>query len=129
MPRPFASLVLVLSLLGLSACTGGDSHEALAKEQIALMTDLGETLAKVTDKASAEKHSGELNKLAEKMAGLEKRMNELGAPSEEAGQALEKKLAEEMGKAMATMTSEMTRLAGNAEVQAVLAPIFEKIGE
>ena len=129
MTRPFALSLVLASLLGLSACVGGETHESLAKESIAVMTDIGKTLAKVTDKASAEKQSGELKKLADKMDSLQKRMEELGPPSEEAGQALEKKLEEDMGAAMATMTSEMMRLAGNAEVQAVLEPIFEKIGQ
>lgn len=123
------SLALALATaLVLAACGGGNSHDAVAKESVDTLTEVGDTLEKVTDKASAEKQVGKLEKLMTKMGDLEKRKNEVGEPSAEDLEAMKKKYEAKMTAAMEKVMKEMMRLSSNAEVMAIIGPPMEKMG-
>jgi hypothetical protein len=128
MARTLSLAFAFVSLLALSACGGGDPHEKLMKETAGVMTEFGATLAKVTDKASAQKQVPQLEKLSQKMNDIQTRMEKLGDPSEEVAASLEKKMETEMSTAMATMMKETTRLSANPEVMAILEPALSKMG-
>lgn len=115
-------------VLGLTSC-GGETHEALASESIGLMEDFTGSLAKIDDKASAEKQAGELERLVTKMKDVQARMEKLGAPSEEKGAELSKKLEEGMGAAMQKMSRELMRIGSNPEIMSVVGPLLEKLDQ
>ena len=125
MPRPTILTLILALVLGLASC--GDKHEALAKESIGLMQEFGDTLAKVTDKASAESHSAELEGLVTDMKDIQVRMEKMEEPSEEKEAELRKKLDAEMAPAVQKMTQEMMRVSQNPEIMLVLGPIFQKM--
>lgn len=119
------SLTLV-AVLGLTAC-GGDSHEALAKESVSIMQDFGDTLAKITDKASAEKHVGELEELVVDMQAVKARMEKQGDPSAEEEAELPAELEQEMGSAIQKMSQEMMRIGSNPEIMQIVQPVLEQL--
>lgn len=125
------SSILALTLatvLGLTSC-GGETHEALAGESISLMEDFSGSLAKIDDKASAEKQAGELERLVSKMQDVRARMEKLGAPSEQDEAELSKKLEEGMGTAMQKMSKELMRISSDPEIMSVVGPLLEKLGQ
>lgn len=128
MSRPSTLSLILVALLGFASC-GGNDHEALAKESITLMQDLGDTLAKVTDKSSAEKQVDRLETIVSKMKSVHSRMERMDAPSEEDEAAMSKALEADMGSAMQKMTQEMARIAQNPEIMQVVGPVLEKLDQ
>jgi hypothetical protein len=127
MPRPSILTLILAGLLGLAGC-GGDSHEALATETVDVMQEFGDTLAKITDRASAEEHKAELEEHVADMNDLKARMDKMGDPSPEKGAELEKKFEKEMGPAMQKMMSEMMRIAQLPDdAMLVVQPIVDKM--
>lgn len=115
-------------VLGFTSC-GGETHEALANESIDLMEDFTDSLAKIDDKASAQKQAGELERLVAKMKDVQARMEKLGDPSEEQGAELAQKLEQGMGAAMQKMTKELMRIGSNPEIMSVVGPLLEKLDQ
>ncbi len=128
MPR-LTCLSLLVALVLLCPACGGSEHEALARESVSLMKDFGDTLAKVTDKSSAEKQKGKLESIVADMHDVKVRMESKGEPSAEEESALEEKMKAEMAPVMQTMMQEMMRIGQNEEVMAVLGPVFDKLDE
>jgi hypothetical protein len=128
MSRSLTLSFALVTLLGLTAC-GGDSHEALADESVSLMQDLGNTLAKITDKASAEAHVGELKTIVSKMSEVQARLEAMGEPSGEAEAELAEKYESRMGAAMQAMGQQMMRISANPEIMQVVDPVLQKIGQ
>lgn len=128
MSRP-ACLSLLLALVLLCPACGGSEHEALAKESVSLMQDFGDTLAKVTDKSSAEKQKSKLESIVADLHDVKVRMEAKGEPSAEKQAEMEEKMKAEMGPAMQTMMREMMRIGQNEEVMAVLGPVFDKLDQ
>lgn len=127
MPRSPALSLTLATVLGLAACGGGNTHEALAKESVAVMEDFGDSLAKITDKASAEKHVSELERLVSRMNDIQARMEKLGEPSEATSTEMEKMMKDSMGPAMQKMTQHMMRIGNDPEIMSVVGPVIEKI--
>jgi len=120
-----ASLVFALSLPG----CGKPTHEDLARESIGTMNEIADVLAKITDKASAQKHVGELEKLSAKMKEQKAQMDKMGEPSEKDAEAMLKKLEGDLNAATQKMTREMSRIAQDPAIMEVLGPVFEKMGQ
>lgn len=131
MRRQLTSRLLLPSLLvlGLAACGGGDTAESLANDSIDAMSDLTATLAKVTDKASAEKHKGDVEAAVERMNALKAKAEALPKDQQEPTKEQMAKLEPKMTALMQSMMTEMARLASNPEAQAVLMPVIEKMQE
>ena len=130
MARFLALLIPIVVLFGIAACGGGESHEDLARESVSTFKEFGNTLERVTDKASAEGHVKELDELVTKIDDLQARMEKLGTPldSKEA-EAMTKNLESEMGEAMAKISRELARIAQNPELSAVIGPVLERMDD
>lgn len=124
--RTFTSVALV-SILALAGCGGGNSPEQLAKRQISAMNELNGVLAKITDKASAEKQKGAVEAVVAKMNEVRKDQEALPADQQKASEALADKLGPEMQAAMSKMMTEMMRISSDTEIQAVLSSALEKL--
>lgn len=120
-------LLPTLLVLGLTACAGKDTAESLANESIDAMTELTATLAKVTDKASAEKYKGDLEASVEKLNELDSKAKALPKDQQEPTAEQMAKLEPKMDTLMQSMMTEMARLAPNEEVMSVLMPVIEKM--
>jgi ketopantoate reductase len=129
MPRLLAVLLSLVAALGLTACGGDPTHEDVARDAIGTMNEFAGVLAKCTDKASAEKHKGELEAIATKMKEQKAKMEKMGAPSKEDEEAMKKKLDADMQAAMQKMMQEAMRISQNQEVMAVVGPVLEKMGQ
>jgi len=128
MPRLLAVLFSLVSLLSLPAC-GDPTHEDVARDAISLMNEFSGVLAKITDKASAQKHVKELEELSTKIKAQRERMEKMPAPSEKDEEAMAKKLEGDMNAAMQKMMTEATRIAQDPEIMAVVGPVLEKMGQ
>ena len=129
MPRLLAVLLSLVAALSLSACGGDPTHEDVARDAIGTMNEFSAVLAKITDKASAEKHVKELEALSAKMKATKAQMEKMGEPSKEAEEAMKKKYDADMQAAMQKMMQESIRISQNPEIMAVVQPVLEKMGE
>ena len=120
MRRLFAFSAL-LALLFFAGC--GDSHEAVAEESVSVMKEMVATLEGITDAASARAAKSKLQSLAEKMKALEKRMAELGTPTEDQINAMEGSIGQEMEAVQTKLTEQMMRLAFDMEIQKELSDL------
>lgn len=127
MTRFLKLLVIGVAFLGVSACGGGDSHEDLAKESISTLMEFGNTLAKVTDKASAEQHVAELDRLGARIKDLQARMRKLGTQLDSEAAEAVMNLQPEMEEAMAKVNRELGRIAMNPELKSVIGPVLERM--
>jgi len=128
MPRLLVLMASLVFALGLPGC-GKPTHEDLARESIGTMNEIADVLAKITDKASAQKHVGELEKLSAKMKEQKAQMDKMGEPSEKDAEAMLKKLEGDLNAATQKMTREMSRIAQDPAIMEVLGPVFEKMGQ
>ena len=126
MARPPILSLILAAVLGLAAC-GGDSHEAVAKESIEKMQEFGDTLAKITDKPSAEAHKAELETLVADMKDIQARMEKMEDPSPEKEAELQAQFEKQMQPAVEKMSREMMRLAQLPDVMPVIQPVLEKM--
>jgi hypothetical protein len=126
--RTLTTLTLV-SILALAGCNGEKSPEQLLKQQVSHMEELSAALAKATDKASAEKQKPAVEAAIAKMKASQKEMEALPADKQKEGEALADKLGSELQAAMSKMAAEGTRISQNAELDGVLGPVLDKLGE
>jgi hypothetical protein len=100
MKRRLTALTLGLFLAGLSGC--GDTHDSLAKQQIATLNEMADILATVKPKLKA---------LAEKARDLKARSDKLGKLSEEEKKKLQEKYQKDSEAATKRVLSEVQRVA------------------
>ncbi len=129
MARLLPLMLTLAAVLGFAACGGGGTHEALAKESISTLREFGDTLAKVTDKASAEAHVKDLDKLGAKIKDLHDSMQKLGTPLDKALEVMTENLEVEMNAVMAKVNKELGRIAMNPELKSVIGPVLERMGK
>lgn len=127
MPKPTLARLTLLLPLALAGCGGGSSPDALAKQQVTLMESFADTLAKVTDKASAEKHKGALESVIKDIQALQAKVAALPKDKQEPSAEQKKALEPKMEAAMNKFAQEVGRIMMNLEVAEVLGPIMEKV--
>ena len=127
MNRALPVSLALAGVLLLGSCGSDQSPAALAEANITAMEDLGATLAKITDKASAEKNTAALERLATRIKDLKERMEKAGAPSDADSEKLMKQHGPALGTAMNKLTQEMMRIGMDPELQAIVGPALEKI--
>ena len=128
MPR-LLTVLLALVAFSLPACSKKETHEDVARDAIGTMKEMGDVLAKITDKASAQKHVKELETLSAKVKEQKAKMETMGAPSKADEEAMQKKLEGEMQAAMQKMMNESMRIAQDPEIMAVVGPVLQTMGE
>ena len=80
--KRLALAMIALLAFAASAC-GKDTHVSIFLEQKALARQLGDTLEKITDAASAKAHKATLQSLEPKFQSLKARSEKLPKPTEE----------------------------------------------
>ncbi len=125
MKRARSAALAFMIVFALGSCGPNNSPEALAKANIALMKDFAATLAKVTDKASAEKQTAALEQIGKRAKDLQARMAKAGEPSDAAAEKLLKEIGPAMETSMQQLSQELIRISSNPELQAVLGPTLE----
>jgi hypothetical protein len=90
------TLVLALPATGYGADT--EKHEALIKDMIKTMGDLGDALESVKDKDTAKAAAVKINKVCDRFEDIGKKAMDLPKLSKEEDAALEKKFKPEMEK-------------------------------
>jgi hypothetical protein len=113
--RRIATVLTLPLLVFLAGC--GDSHEALMKDQIAVIRDLNAVLANVKDAETARAAKPEIEALGNRMKKLEDRAKALGEPSADQKKALEEKYQDEMMKEAMAMMGNMMKVGMNPEIQ------------
>lgn len=81
MTRQALTTILLLAF-AVSAC-GKDTHESIFLEQKALANEIGDTLATITDVASAKAHKSTLESLGARYQALKARSEKLPQPTPE----------------------------------------------
>lgn len=121
LPDPVRATCAVLLLLLLTSCSSGNSPEAVKKEAVSVMGEMGETLSSIKDGETARAAKPALRKLAERMKALKTKWDAL--PEAKAGEkaAYEKEIQE----ASAKMSGSMMRLMLVPEAQEVLQDVFK----
>jgi septal ring factor EnvC (AmiA/AmiB activator) len=114
-------------VLVLAACGRASSPEQLVDDRLTAMQEFGTTLAKVTDKTTAERQRCKVTKLVKKMSKLREEFTRLSDEDKQTCAALSQDIAAELQAAQETMRSEMLRIDPNEEVQRVLGPWLAKL--
>ncbi len=117
--RLLAAPLAAAIMLALTGC-GGDSHDAIAEDQMQVMDEMVDILSDIDDEASAKAAKPKLEKLGERMKSIEARMEELGDPPADKKAALEEKYKEKMGAVAMKLFAEMMRIGQNEELSKVL---------
>jgi archaellum component FlaC len=127
MPRLLIVLSSVLCALSLHSCGGSETHDEVAEEFVETMNEFADTLAKITDKESAQKHVGELETLSAKVKDLQTRMEKIGEPAEADAEAMMRKHEAAVNAAMQKMMQESTRVAMDPQIMEVIGPTLQKM--
>ncbi len=125
--RPFAAAFASLLFLSTTTSCGGDTHESLGDETVALMKEALTILEGITDKASAEAAKPRLEALGAKGDDLEKRMSALGTPDAATQERMRQRMAKEMGETQGRLMTVMSRLMSDPEISAALGETMGKL--
>jgi hypothetical protein len=94
----------LMAVLSLTLCAGcGDTHESLMDDQIGAMEEVATILEGVKDKDSAKAAKPRLEALAKRQQDIEKRVKELGEPTDEKKEQLMKVYAPRLEAVMSRM--------------------------
>jgi hypothetical protein len=132
--RPLHTLALGIALLlGVSARAqdkdkpakdpAKDTYEAVVKESIKLMNDLGDVLASAKDEASADKAVEKIKTFGPRQKDLQARMEKLGKPDKETEEKLKKDYEPDMKKAIGRMSGEMLRISQDEKLKKVATAV------
>ena len=94
-------LALVLAVPAAGRADDTAKHEALMKDMIKALDDLGDALESVKDKDTAKKAAVKINKVCDDMTALGKKAQDLPKLSKEQDTALEKKYKPQLEKVSA----------------------------
>ncbi len=109
---PMTALWLVLGLqVGQIQAQDKPDHETLVKETLKALNEIGDTLATIKDKATADAAIPKLETAAKTMEDLQKKFKDAGEPTKEVKDRLEKAYKADLEKAVKKLIDESIRLA------------------
>ena len=124
-----ASFAALFTIIALSSCGGGPTHEEVANDLMDTMEEFADAIASVKDEATADKAAAEIEKIAEKMKELKAKADKLGDPPADV-EAKIKESMEERTKAMQTkMMGMMGTMLSKPELMEKLKPAMDKMEE
>lgn len=115
----------VCALLFVVGCGGKTNPESIAAETMATLKETSELLKTCTDEASAEAAKPKLMALSQKLKSLKKQSEDLGPPSKEQAEAIQKKYGAETVEAFFDVVTEKERVEADPKMKAVLANSLE----
>jgi len=114
------ALTLAIGASAMTACGGGDTHQSLAHESVALAGQLVEIIEGITDEESANAAKEKFRALGQQAASWRNRMQALGTPDDALRKKIEQDLEPELAplsqrlmKAMTAMPPELQRITGD----------------
>jgi len=125
-----AALFTAVTLpLALTSC-GGDTHEKLADDTISIMNKMGDAIAGVKDKASAEAAKTKIEGLVKEMKALKERGDKIGEATGDQKTKLEEKIQKAAQDVQTKMMGAMTQLqSAGPEAAAIIQSAMSGLSE
>jgi len=121
-PRRLTLVAVTVAVCALSGCNklGGDSHAKVANDMVTQLKNVSNTLAGVTDTASADAATSKINDAAAEMDRIGQRMSKLPPVTKEEDDKIRDQVRPQIQEIQTQMTATRTRLAGKADVMLAL---------
>ena len=117
--------LLLLTLVSLTFVACGDSHESLMNDSFDQMEKLASILEKVDANSNPDDVKAQLQSVADEMEDIKKRMKEIGEPSKDLQEKLEKSMKERGEKIMSRMMAASVKAASIPGIQEIMSKVMK----